>query len=451
MEGLDKDDWWSRSQVLVIFVGLAKAEGVALGPHLDRFRSILSCSLTDESLYGVRFTALNVAIHLVLCLEEQRDRDRFQELLLSMICTLIDALNHLNGIPEDIDKALEMFIRLVQTEPMLSRKQLVCVLSAMMQIAVVEKFGEGVRHLALKFIITLSEAGETIARMMRELLRFIHLLFPILLKMILDIKEDPSWQDAGKEDENYQDISSHHRFGQDCLSGLSMSLGGDRMIPVALELLPAYLAAPQWQKRYAALICLAQIAKGCSKAMTNYIDELVSMVLQSFEAPHPRVRWAAQIVIRKLSAGLDEEASIPYLDCLVHKLVPLLQNEEQMIQEQAMIAFASIAETHQELFQKHSDSIVPDLKAILMNATDEPDRKLGAMSMSSISFVSQVVDELLKEEQGSQLEPDDPKSHHMLKALRLWVKCLPITDDPIETKVEHLRSMLRGLKGIART
>ncbi|GAB2235585.1 hypothetical protein Drorol1_Dr00026014 [Drosera rotundifolia] len=43
-----------------------------------------------------------------------------------------------------------------------------------------------------------------------------------------------------------------------------------------------------------------------------------------------------------------------------------------------------------ELFQWHFDSIVPDLKAILMNATDELDRKLGAMSMSSISSASQV-------------------------------------------------------------
>ena len=48
---------------------------------------------------------------------------------------------------------------------------------------------------------------------------------------------------------------------------LSISLGGNTIVPVASEQLPAYLAAPEWQKRHAALIALAQIAEGCSKVL----------------------------------------------------------------------------------------------------------------------------------------------------------------------------------------
>ena len=36
-------------------------------------------------------------------------------------------------------------------------------------------------------------------------------------------------------------------------------------MPVASELLPTYLSAPEWEKHHAALIALAQIAEGCSK------------------------------------------------------------------------------------------------------------------------------------------------------------------------------------------
>jgi len=51
------------------------------------------------------------------------------------------------------------------------------------------------------------------------------------------------------------------------LDRLSISLGGNTIVPVASEQLPAYLAAPEWQKRHAALIALAQIAEGSSKVV----------------------------------------------------------------------------------------------------------------------------------------------------------------------------------------
>jgi hypothetical protein len=50
-------------------------------------------------------------------------------------------------------------------------------------------------------------------------------------------------------------------------------LGGNTIVPVASEQLPAYLAAPEWQKHHAALIALAQIAEGCSKV--HRIDDYI--------------------------------------------------------------------------------------------------------------------------------------------------------------------------------
>ncbi len=37
------------------------------------------------------------------------------------------------------------------------------------------------------------------------------------------------------------------------------------MVPVAGALLPQWLSDPNWKKRHASLICLAQIAEGCQK------------------------------------------------------------------------------------------------------------------------------------------------------------------------------------------
>ena len=78
--------------------------------------------------------------------------------------------------------------------------------------------------------------------------------------------DDPAWHSAETKDEDVGE-TSNYSVGQKCLDRLSISLGGNTIVPVASEQLPAYLAAPEWQKRHAALIALAQIAEGCSKVL----------------------------------------------------------------------------------------------------------------------------------------------------------------------------------------
>ncbi|RVX12992.1 Importin-5 [Vitis vinifera] len=117
--------------------------------------------------------------------------------------------------------------------------------------------------------------------MMRKLPQFISRLFAILMKMLLDIEDDPAWHSADSEDED-------------------------------AELLPAYLAAPEWQKHHAALIALAQIAEGCSKVMIKNLEQVVTMVLNTFQDPHPRVRWAAINAIGQLSTDLGPDLQVQY-------------------------------------------------------------------------------------------------------------------------------------------
>jgi len=98
----------------------------------------------------------------------------------------------------------------------------------------------------------------------------------------------------------------------------------------------------------------------------------------------------------------------------------LLQNGKQMVQEGALTALASVADSSQvpvktnyrsdcsfyivfiltsfscdifvqEHFQKYYDAVMPYLKAILMNATDKSKRMLRAKSMECISLVGMAV------------------------------------------------------------
>ncbi|KAM7500304.1 hypothetical protein LguiA_024718 [Lonicera macranthoides] len=466
-----------RESSLLIFAQLAQYIGESLVPYLDTLHSVFSECLGNRNADSdVRIAAFGATINFIQCLESASDRDKFQDLLPMMMQTLTEALNL--GQEATAQEVLELLIELAGTEPRFLRKQIVEIVGAMLQIAEAESLEDGTRHLAVEFVITLAEARERAPGMMRKLPQFIRKLFEVLMKMLLDIEDDPLWHNATEEDEDAGE-TSNYSVGQECLDRLAMALGGNTIVPVASELLPVYLGAPEWQKHHAALISLAQIAEGCSKVMTKNLEQVVSMVLNSFQDPHPRARWAAinaigqlstdlgpdlqvqyhHLVLPALVAAMDDyqnprvqahaasavlnftenctpELLVPYLDGVVGKLLVLLQNGKQMVQEGALTALASVADSSQEHFQKYYDAVMPYLKAILVNATDKANRMLRAKSMECISLVGMAVGkdkfrddakqvmEVLMSLQGSNLETDDPTISYMLQAWARLCKCL---------------------------
>ncbi|KAG8371759.1 hypothetical protein BUALT_Bualt13G0121700 [Buddleja alternifolia] len=107
-----------------------------------------------------------------------------------------------------------------------------------------------------------------------------------------------------------------------------------------------------------------------------------------------------------------------------------------MVQEGALTALASVADSSQEHFQKYYDAVMPYLKAILVNATDKSNRMLRAKAMECISLVGMAVGkdkfkedakqvmEVLMSLQGAQMENDDPTTSYMLQAWARLCKCL---------------------------
>ncbi|GKA65282.1 importin-5-like protein [Tanacetum coccineum] len=468
------EDLLLQESALLIFAQLAQFIGESLVAYIANLHGVFVRCLSSASV-DVRIAALSGVVNFVQCLGVS-DRDRFQDLLPKMMSTLTEALN--GGQEATAQEALELLIELAGSEPRFLRRQLVEVVGSMLQIAEAESLEEGTRHLAIEFVITLAEARERAPGMMRKLPQFISRLFGILMKMLLDIEDEAAWHTAENEDEDAGE-SSNYSVAQECLDRLAIALGGNTIVPVASEQLPAYLAAPEWQKHHAALIALAQIAEGCSKVMIKNLEQVVSMVLNSFQDPHPRVRWAAINAIGQLATDLGPDLQVqfhqrvlpalagamddfnnprvqahaasavlnfsenctpdiltPYLDGIVSKLLVLLQNGKQMVQEGALTALASVADSSQEHFQKYYDAVMPYLKAILINANDKANRMLRAKAMECISLVGMAVGkdkfrddakqvmEVLMSLQGSQMEADDPTTSYMLQAWARLCKCL---------------------------
>ncbi|GFY98998.1 ARM repeat superfamily protein [Actinidia rufa] len=465
-----------QESAFLIFAQLSQYIGETLIPHVKHLHAVFLQCLTSSSSSDVKIAALGAAINFIQCLSTSADRDRFQDLLPAMMRILTEALNC--GQDATAQEALELLIELAGTEPRFFRRQLVDVVGSMLQIAEAESLEEGTRHLAIEFVITLAEARERAPGMMRKLPQFISKLLAILMKMLLDIEDATAWHSAESEDEDAGE-TSNYGVGQECLDRISIALGGNTIVPVASELLASYLAAPEWQKHHAALIALAQIAEGCSKVMIKNLEQVVNLVLNSFQDPHPRVRWAAINAVGQLSTDLGPDLQVQYhqrllpalaaamddfqnprvqahaasavlnfsenctpvilthyLDGIVSKLLILLQNGKQMVQEGALTALASIADSSQEHFQKYYDAVIPYLKSILVNATDKSNRMLRAKAMECISLVGMAVGkekfrddakqvmEVLMSLQGSQMETDDPTSGYMLQAWARLCKCL---------------------------
>lgn len=265
-----------QESALLIFSQLAQYIGETLIPHLQTLHTVfLTCLSSSSATADVRIAALGASINLIQCLTDSSDRDRFQDLLPAMMMTLTEALN--SGQEVTAKEALELLIDLAGAEPRFLRRQLVEVVGSMLQISEADSLEEGTRHLAVEFVITLAEAREQAPGMMRKLPQFMGRLFAVLMKMLLDIEDEPTWHSAEVEEEDAGE-SSNYNVGQECLDRLSIALGGNTIIPVVSELLPSYLAAPEWQKHHAALITLAQIAEGCSKVLAEHVELMFSIV-----------------------------------------------------------------------------------------------------------------------------------------------------------------------------
>lgn len=292
------------------------------------------------------------------------------------------------------------------------------------------------------------------------------------------MEDDPLWHVADSDDGDVGK-TSNCEVGQECLDRLAIALGGEAIVPLAVELLPGYLAAPDWRKRHAGLITLAQIAEGCAKEMRKDLQHFVPMILNLFHDSHVRVRWAAIHAIGLLSTDLSPDLQqqqyqqvlpalvgamndfqnprvqahataavfnfsenctpdilAPYLDGIVGRLLVLLQNGKQMVQEVALTALASLADSSKEHFLKCYDNVMPCLKAILAKASENSNQMFCAKSMECINMVGMAVGkdkfghdakevmEMLMTIQRSQIDADDLTMSYIFQGWERLCKCL---------------------------
>ncbi|XP_075078379.1 uncharacterized protein LOC107817027 isoform X4 [Nicotiana tabacum] len=284
-----------------IFGQLAHDLGDTVVPWVKHVHLRLLNTLNDDTLdLDYRIAGMTAAITFIQfqCVSNSNQKERFQELLPALLRRLTDTLSNSDEEVAAHD-VLILFMDFAKDEPRFLRRQLMDVVSTMFEIAEDESLKEVTRHLATELLLTMVETRKRAPGMMKRLPLFISRCFALLLKLLLDVKDDPAWHSVEimKDDTGE---TSNFSFGKECLDRFSRALGGKSIAHIAIEQLCTYLDAPEWEKRHAAIFALDFIAKGCSKVMIKNLEQVVDMVLNCFEDPHPRVRWAACRAISSL-------------------------------------------------------------------------------------------------------------------------------------------------------
>ena len=88
---------------------------------------------------------------------------------------------------------IEAFIEIAVAHPSFFKNCIANVITAMFQIAKAKNLDDGVRHLAMEYMISMSESAAT---MIRKIPQFVDNLFPLCMEMMLDIEDDETWADS---------------------------------------------------------------------------------------------------------------------------------------------------------------------------------------------------------------------------------------------------------------
>ncbi|XP_070031772.1 importin subunit beta-3-like [Nicotiana tomentosiformis] len=347
--------------------------------------------------------ALAASIHLV----GQMSSDYYfllNGLLMPMIKGVLSFL--INDNEEGYaQESLRKLVELAWVEPRFFESHLDEVFDTMVTIAENNRFLEDTRYLAVEMMSAFDDY--VIKRVGKKILRR---LFFELVEMISRIEDDPMG-DVDYVNGLCLGTSQNYLLGVTFMYRISMATGDQIRMPVLLKELPTYMAAAEWQKRYAAVTVIGVIANGCAKAMRDHLSEVMNMVLKSMLDSSPHVRLAAIGTIKAMSLELSPDlldkhghrliASLylaladdhypdrqavaasamnylcegckscilePYLDKIVSKLLALIQSPSPVLKAEALNTLAFVARSSKDIFTKCYDLVITYLKKFLADA-----------------------------------------------------------------------------------
>eukprot|EP00043_Microstomoeca_roanoka_P019154 m.212049 g.212049 ORF g.212049 m.212049 type:complete len:1129 (-) comp16944_c7_seq1:387-3773(-) len=445
---------------LYIFSCIPGVFGGSLEKYAEAIHGLLSNSISHPNLKVQVSAAL--ALSGLLGRMDTKHARYFADLLPPTIMVVAKALQE-----DEVsagEQTLKALVELTETQPKLFKPQIEEIVRLMLSLAENAAMEDGCRRLALEVCIGLCESA---GPMMRKVPNFVEAIFPVCIRMIMEVEEDDEWS---MQDEPISNEDENSLCGEDALDRLAQTLGGKLVVPVAFEILPALMEGSTWKERYAACIALASIGEGCYKVMRESLGGILEKCLPLLGDQNMRVQYSAINALGQLAvdfaprspkeyetsfAGLFHAQVIPaFIMCMQHAdehprvqahgafalinlmdntrpsdLEPfnrdilecvghLLQSRFVLVQEAAVGLLATVADSAQEKFVDYYSTFMPYMKQILQHAGEKEHRMLRGKTLEAATLMGVSVGkemfhadavELMQIMQQVQLDPDDPQ------------------------------------------
>ncbi|ESP04937.1 hypothetical protein LOTGIDRAFT_184912 [Lottia gigantea] len=474
------EDAGLRESALNIFSSVPTIFGNQQGHYLDVIKQMLAQSLQDRAHPQVCFMAVKSLTAFIIANDkDQTILNNYKDLVPTMMEGIVDSVT-----AQDDDDLLKCLIELAENTPKFLRPQMENIIPFCLKVLSDANLGDQWRQLSLEVIVTLSE---TAPAMVRKFAKFIPLLVPQILALMVDLEEEEDW--AVQDDQEDDETDTNAAAAESSLDRLACALGGKTMLPHILANIPQMLTSSDWRYRHAALMAISVCGEGCHQHMEQMLQNITEGVLPFFRDPHPRVRYATcnaigqmctdfgpifqkkfhDKIVGELIHIMDDDANprvqahgaaalvnfsedcpklilVQYLDAIVAKLEQvlsrkfkeLLEKGNKLVLEQVVTTLASVADTAEEKFIKYYDQFMPCLKYIVQHAIQPELRLLRGKTIECISLIglavgkdkfgqdcNDVMQLLLKTQTESEtLADDDPQISYMISAWARMCKIL---------------------------
>nr|GMD58287.1 importin-5-like [Ipomoea batatas] len=375
----------------------------------------------------VRAATHGAAVKMVLHLPTPSN---YYDLLPEMISVLMDSVFR-GYLTSDI---LEEIIALATRKPGFFVAEFKSLVQFMLEIISVELMKPKTRQLAIQFLVVMAEDKKEGCGMIQNLPGdVIEEILTQLLILLVRVDDKESWEYADDDDTEVGKLSLAFD-AEDAWKRLAIALRGETIVGNPPDLLAEYIKDDDWRKRYAAVTAVGLITPGCSKTLIQYLDVSMETIMELVTDLHPRVRWAAihtigefsiylcphlqeqyhhQIIPALLQAIGDLEHTRLqthgatalmlfsrncrsdilklYMKEIVNKLLMLLQQREIMLEDAALGALGSLAESAMDEFRPFYGIVMPYLKFAVVTAKANSDYLHVANSLKCIAVIAVAV------------------------------------------------------------
>lgn len=207
----------------------------------------------------VQVASFGAVVTLVPLFSDPSNPGLFHDLLRAMMVGVFSLLRNLEDSYAHV--AFKELITLVSEGPQLLKPYMSDMVLDMLQIAENSTLSEEIHCYALKLVISMTELKDFKPILLSLPHQTMVRLFIVSMKMLLSIKEDMTRNELKSEEDGNSGKVNVYQFGLGFLYQLSITLGENKIVPIALEMLPLYLDSPEWKARHAGITMLAVIAK----------------------------------------------------------------------------------------------------------------------------------------------------------------------------------------------